>query len=169
MENDIIDIAKKIVKCEPAYYAQYYYENNHVNIFLTHLQMSDIKLIIHDDQFYYDKNIIINIDESNGSLESLDIIIKSGKYHDKGFGLDSITDADNVKITFKCNNIIKRLNITQKLCTEDIYSYYGNQDGYAVGEINIKYNIQMINEIQFNGTMNIKGTNDGDVLAMIIN
>lgn len=102
------------------------------------------------------------------TIDNLDIIINSGEYHNKDDNLtslrfndsDSDDEIDNNKFTFECNNIINQIKIEQKIKTEDLYSYYGNQDGFLPATISVVYNSDKYKKLSLSGKLCVasKGT-----------
>lgn len=127
-----------------------------VSYFVVTLTVSDTTnmTIIDDSSIKLSHEILIEF-TSNEDINKLNIRLKAGKYHNKGdivgtiLNIENFDDLefDNNRITLRCNNNINELTLYQKLCTEDIYSYYGNQDGFNSSLLLIRYNSEKYKNI----------------------
>ena len=102
--------------------------------------------------------------ENDDDIGKLTINIESGKYHRRFeinvLGKDlvegSLEDIDKCRINFRTNNKIGKLIVNQIICTEDLYSDYGNQDGYDPCKIYVTYNSKKYKDIKLCGNMEME-------------
>lgn len=112
--------------------------------------------------------------ENNTDIEELNIKIHSGYQHNPGhtIGLELMQDhfysAESPTVTLESHNNIKKLTVCQEMGTEDIYSYYGNQDGFSPCQIIIKYDSEY-KEVICDGQIKLSATKDvNDGYSLII-
>lgn len=97
------------------------------------------------DDFVIEGTPCVVIDfENDTKIDTLTIIFQCGKYHEKkeviGENLvDERDGVDKIDVYFRTNNKIGKLIVKQKMCTFDIYSDRGNQDGYLAGTYSVTY------------------------------
>lgn len=105
-----------------------------------------------------DWTIIVEF-ETDTKVDLLTINVHSGKYHKNGEvvgeNMGECENCENSKVYFLTNNKVGKLVVNQKFCTENIYSYYGNQDGFNPCTINIEYNAHLYKNFEFNGNLSI--------------
>ena len=150
-----IELVKKLVKltsiCE--------YSKNEDDFIVNIIPSKKVEITIIDDFVIENISYIKIIFDNDNDIDELIVNIKSGKYHKKGeiVGYEHLDDCDinktNVKL--KSNNKINKLIINQTICTENTYSYYGNQDGFWESTIDITYNPTKYKNIKFSGSLNI--------------
>ena len=119
---------------------------------------SKMEIIIVDDNVIEIDEIFITFENDN-LIDELIITIKSGKYHngDEIIGYDDLhQDFDRPRITLYSHNPINNLIVCQKICTENIYSYYGNQDGFNAGTISIEYDVNKYKKFKFSGQLKVE-------------
>ena|SRR5579872_910437 len=167
-EKKEIEIIKKLVRSESAIE---YCKTEDDNYIIKILPTNKIEIIIVDDSVIEElAHSIIIFENDDDVIDELSIIIESGKYHNTNddylIGSELYPDDacyDNNTFTLFCNNQINKLSISQILCTEHIYSYYGNQDGFNPTDIFITYNTNKYRNIEFSGKLNIIGNDHVDL------
>ena len=103
--------------------------------------------------------------ENDDDIDELIINIKSGANHDSGeiIGYDSDhDDFGHNRFTLQSNNKINNLIVSQKLKTEHIYSYYGNQDGFLASTISIRYDTNKYKKFKFKGDLEVSSKYQND-------
>lgn len=152
---DELNVLKKLVKSIPS--GKFIKFNNYYKYIIIPEQNVDIMLI--DDTVIGGIPAIIIEFETDDKVELLTINVHSGKYHKKGSVVgDDIGECENCEnsdVYFVTNNKVDKLIVKQQLCTENIYSYYGNQDGFNPCTIEIEYNPKQYKDVTLKGNMNV--------------
>lgn len=150
-----LKIIKQLVqstsKCEYTKFADHYK--------ITIVPSENVEISIIDDSVSEIIPCIIIDFENDAKIESLTININSGKFHDKGEIIGDQIDNDDFhknNVNFRTNNKINKLIVQQKICTENIYSYYGNQDGFNPCTISIVYDRKKYKNIRLAGQLDVE-------------
>lgn len=155
-EKTELKIIKKLVKSDSK--CTYTKFENYYKITIAPLNRVTINIV--DDAVIEGIPQIIIDFENDNMIDVLTINIKSGKYHLKGetVGCTLVTDYDDIdsnQVYFRTNNKIGKLIIQQKIHTENIYSYYGNQDGFNPCAIHITYESKKYKNISLKGNLDV--------------
>ncbi len=169
LSNDEIIIVKKLIKSKFIY--DWFKCNDKISVVLY--TMPKMKITIVDDFVIEDMPDIVITFKDDNVIEHLTIIVKSGKYHNKneiiGYDDDLHTDFDKCRLTVECHNTVNNLIVQQKMCTENIYSYYGNQDGFSTGNISIEYDVNKYKKIRCSGQMSVESQECSNSLIVSVN
>lgn len=148
------------------------------DVHITITSEYDTKLIIYDDNAYHISRIFIKTDNKD-IIDRLEIVVKSGSHHNEdvmiGNDLIDTDDSDDYlsfdkpRVTIKFTNTIRNIIIQQEMCTEHIYSYYGNQDGFNPGEIIVKYDTSFYKSIKAKGNISLEGSENITGLKVTVN
>jgi hypothetical protein len=164
----------KVIDFPCSFNAIYNQNQDHNRILIIPILKNDeITITIKDEVIYgIIPDIHININ-SPKELEKMTINIVSGSIHGTTstfLAVDDSPDADigSVKLRLIVESKIKRLCIIQTIETENIYSYYGNQDGFDPCELNIAMNHDMIGSYHIKGRGNIVSIKEKCSLVFII-
>jgi hypothetical protein len=121
---------------------------------------SNVEINIVDDSVTEGVPQIIIDFENDNAIDILTINIKSGKYHLKGEIVGQVltnedADIDSNQVRFRTNNKIGKVIVQQEMCTENIYSYYGNQDGFNPCTIFVTYEPKKYKNVSLKGNLDI--------------
>lgn len=151
-----LKIIKKLVKSNSE--CTYTRFENYYKITIEPLNCVTINIV--DDSVTEGVPQIIIDFKNDNIIDVLTINIKSGKYHKKGeivgqeFANED-ADIDSNQVRIRTNNKIDKLIIRQKTCTENIYSYYGNQDGFNPCTVFVTYEPKKYKNISLQGNLDI--------------
>lgn len=174
-QKDELKIIKKLIKSSSK--LKYTKHKKYYKILVE--AENEIVINIVDDIVIDDvRQIIIDFD-SNDDINCLKININSGKYHkkDKIIGTKFVGDDYEIElhpsIRFQTNNKIRKLIVNQNILTENIYSYYGNQDGFSASNIIVNFKPNKYTKFEFNGNFNMHSGKhecdyDGDTYDLLI-
>jgi len=136
-------------------------ESDDIVIITPSTEEDEITLTLNDEALYGEfPKLKVKIE--NEILKSLTIIIISGSLHNKEGGLfaddNDMGNRDQLSVEVKSKGEIGKLIIKQKIETEYIYSYYGNQDGWSAAEFKVALNPNKIKSFKIHGEGEVKST-----------